>query len=325
MALKRRTLLLSAASTALPIVSLHAQAQAWPTQPIKLVVTFPPGGASDVVARLFAPFMSERLGQPVVVENKPGAASTIGAAQVANAPADGYTLLMSNSTPMSVAPALMERPLYDPIRSFRHLTYIGEVPAVLAVHPSLGVNDFSGFLAWAKSQKDPIAYGSGGAASIGHIVGELLGQQLGTKMMHIPYKGAGPMRTDLLGGQIKVAVDALPANLPLRRSGQLRLLAVTSAKRVAQARDLPTFAELGYPRLVAENWVGVSAPAGVPEPVAQRLVQVLREVLSLPDVRAKLEAQGFELDDRSPEVFTAFIRNQAAAWAPIVKASGATL
>jgi tripartite-type tricarboxylate transporter receptor subunit TctC len=318
----RRQLLAAAAA---PFLAQAALAQAWPTQPIKLIVTFPPGGASDIVARLFAPQLGERLGKPVVIENRPGAASTIGAAAVAQAAPDGHTLLMSNSAPMSIAPALMERPLYDPIRSFRHLAYVGDVPTVLALHPSLPANDFAGFLAWAKAQKDPIPFGSGGTASIGHIVGELLAQQLGIKMMHVPYKGAGPMRTDLLGGQIKVAVDALPANLPLRRGGQLRLIAVTAPKRAAQASDLPTFAELGYPRLVAENWVGVSAPAGIPDAVARRLSQTLAELIEVPDIRSKLEAQGFELEQRSPEAFTAFIRDQAAAWAPIVKASGATL
>lgn len=322
----RRQFLLSstclAAGAALP---LGAYAQAWPTQPVKLVVTFPPGGSSDIVARLLAPLMSERLGQPVLVDNRPGAASTIGAAAVANAPADGHTLLVSNSAPMSISPALMDKPTYDPVRSFRHLVYIGDVPTVLVVHPSVGVTDFAGFAAWARAQRDPIAFGSGGAASVGHIVGELLSQRLGVKMTHVAYRGAGPMRTDLLGGQIKVAVDALPANLQFRRTGQLRLLAVSSARRVSQAPDLPTFAELGHPTLVAENFVGLSAPAGVNDAVAQSLIKLMADLLALPDVRAKLEAQGFELETRTPQAFTAFIREQAERWSSVVKASGATL
>jgi tripartite-type tricarboxylate transporter receptor subunit TctC len=261
----------------------------------------------------------------VVVDNRPGGASTIGAVHVANAEANGYTLLMSNSAPMLIAPALMEKPLYDPVKSFRHLSYIGDVPTVLAVHPSLGVTDFAGFVAWAKAQKDPVPFGSGGAASIGHIVGELLGQQAGLKVLHVPYRGAGPMRTDLLGGQLKVAVDALPQNLQFRKNGQLRLLAVTSAKRVVQANDIPTLAELGYPSLVAENFVGLSAPAAVPPAVAQMLIKAVNDVMAMPDIRSKLLAQGFELENRSPEMFTAFIKEQAALWAPVVKASGATL
>jgi len=322
----RRSLLLSASALLLPtLTSLPARAQAWPTQPVKLVVTFPPGGASDIVARLIGPPLSEKLGQPVVIENRPGAGSTIGAAQVAQAEANGYTLLISNSSPMSIAPALMDKPLYDPVRSFRHLVYVGDVPTVLVVHPSLPVTDFSSFLAWAKAQKDPVAFGSGGAASIGHIVGEMLAQQAGLKMLHVPYRGAGPMRTDLLGGQLKVAVDALPANLQFRKTGQLRLLAISSARRVTQANDIPTFAELGHPSLVAENFVGVSAPAAVPVAMAQTLTKALNEVLALPDIRGKLVAQGFELESRTPEAFTNFIKEQATLWAPIVKASGATL
>jgi len=322
----RRIFLLSGSFTAVAALTpTFVSAQAWPSQPIKLVVTFPPGGASDIVARLIGPALSDKLGQPVVVENRPGGAATIGAVQVANAEPNGYTLLISNSAPMSIAPALMDKPLYDPVKSFRHLTYVGDVPTVLVVHPSVPVTDFAGFVAWAKAQKDPVPFGSGGAASIGHIVGEMLAQQAGLKMLHVPYRGAGPMRSDLLGGQLKVAVDALPQNLPFKKSGQLRLLAISSARRVGQASDIPTLAELGHPSLVAENFVGVSAPAAVPAAVAQTLVKALGEVLALPDIRTKLVAQGFELESRSPEAFTNFIREQAAAWAPVVKASGATL
>lgn len=322
---RRQALLGTAAFLASAAFALPARAQAWPTQPIRLVVTFPPGGSSDIVARLIAPALAEKLGQSVVVENRPGAASTIGAAAVANAAPDGHTLLISNSAPLSISPSLMERPVYDPVKSFRHLVYIGDVPTVLVVHPSLPVTDFASFVAWAKAQKDPIAFGSGGAASVGHIVGELLSQRLGTRMMHVPYRGAGPMRTDLLGGQIKVAVDALPANLPYRKSGQLRLLAVSSARRVSQAPDLPTLAELGHPTLVAENFVGLSAPAGVSDATAKALAKAMSEVLATPEIRAKLETQGFELEARTPQAFTAFIKEQAERWSAVVKASGATL
>ncbi len=322
---RRQFLSLAGSFAASALLPTHAFAQAWPTQPVKLVVTFPPGGSSDIVARLVAPLLAEKLGQSVIVENKPGAASTIGAAAVATAPADGYTLLVSNSAPMSISPALMDKPTYDPVKSFRHLVYIGDVPTVLVVHPSVPANDFAGFVNWAKAQKDPIAFGSGGTASVGHIVGEMLAQRLGVKMTHIPYKGAGPMRTDLLGGQIKVAVDALPANLPYRKTGQLRLLAVSSAKRVSQAPDLPTFTELGHPSLVAENFVGLSAPAAVNDNVARALTKAMSEILAVPDVRTKLEAQGFELEARTPQAFTAFIKDQAERWSGVVKASGATL
>ncbi len=310
----------AAAAAALP-----ARAQSWPSQPIRLVVTFPPGGSSDIVARAIGPVLSEKLGQPVVIENRPGAGSTIGAAQVAQSEPNGYTLLMSNSAPLTISPFLLAKPTYDPVQSFAHLSYIGAVPTVLVVHPSLPVQDFAGFVAWAKAQREPIAFGSGGGASVGHIVGELLAQQAGIKLQHIPYKGAGPMRTDLLGGQIKVAVDALPQNLPLHQSGRLRLLAVTSPQRVAQAPTVPTVVELGYPGLVAENFVGLSAPAGLPAAVAQTLLQALDSVLAQADLRTKLEQQGFVLGHKSPQAFTSFVQQQAQQWAPVVKATGATL
>lgn len=322
---RRHFLLGSAAIGPLLLHSPAHAAQSWPSQPIKLVVTFPPGGSSDIVARLIGPFLSEKLGQPIVVENRPGAASTIGTSIVANAAPDGYTLLMSNSAPMTIAPALMDKPLYHPIRSFRHLVYVGDVPTVLVVNPSLPFTDFAGFVLWARAQKEPVPFGSGGSASVGHILGEMIAQRLGIKMLHVPYKGAGPMRSDLLGGQIKVAVDALPQNLQFKKSGHLRVLAVSSAKRVSQAMDLPTFVELGHPPLVAENFVGVSAPAGIPDPVAAILVKALNEVLAMPEVRSKLEAQGFELEQRTPQAFAAFIKEQAERWAPAVKASGAKL
>jgi tripartite-type tricarboxylate transporter receptor subunit TctC len=322
----RRKLLQTAGISILGALSpLLLRAQAWPSQPIKLVVTFPPGGSSDVVARLIAPPLAEKLKQSVVVENRPGGATTIGAAHVANAEPNGYTLLISNTAPMSISPALMDKPLYDPIRSFRHLTYIGDVPNALVVHPSIPVTDFASFLAWAKSQKDPIPFGSGGAASVGHIIGEMLAQQAGLKMLHVPYRGAAPMRNDLLGGQLKLAIDALPSNLQFRKTGQLRLIAISSERRVMQATDIPTFAELGYPKLIAENFVGVSAPAAIPADAAQTLIRALNEVLAMPDVRSKLIAQGFELESRTPEAFTNFIRDQGNQWTPIVKASGATL
>lgn len=322
---RRRSLGLAAAALAAPLVSLSARAQAWPSQPVKLVVTFPPGGSSDIVARLIGPPLADRIGQSVVVDNRPGGAATIGAVAVARAAPDGYTLLMSNSAPLSISPALMDKPLYDPLKSFKHLLYIGDVPTVIVTHPSIPVTDFASFVSWAKAQKDPIPFGSGGQASVGHIVGELLAQKLGVKMTHVPYKGAGPMRTDLLGGQIKVAVDALPQNLQFRRTGQLRLLAVTAPKRVAQASDLPTVVELGHPELVAENFVGISAPLGLPPAVEVPLMRALNQVMALPDIRSKLEAQGFELEPRSPEAFAAFIGEQAERWAPVVRASGARL
>jgi tripartite-type tricarboxylate transporter receptor subunit TctC len=326
MSTDRRHFLSVLAAASLPaLLPMTAHAQAWPAQPIKLVVTFPPGGSSDLVARLIGPILSEKLGQPVVIENKPGAGSTIGAAAVATAAPNGYTLLMSNSAPMSISPALMEKPSYDPLKSFTHLSYIGAVPTVLVVHPSLPVKDFAEFIAWARSQKEAIAFGSGGTASVGHIVGELLGQKAGIKMLHVPYKGAGPMRNDLLGGQLKVAVDALPQNLAFHQAGRLRMLAVTAPQRAPTAPDVPTVVELGYPALVAENFVGISGPAGLSEDVSRAFEQAVDQVLAMPDIQAKLQQMGFVLARKNRVQFTDFVRQQSQNWAPVVKLTGATL
>jgi len=321
----------SAALALAPLVPWpsHVSAQtglaAWPTQPIRIVVTFPPGGASDIVARQMAPALAEILGQAVIVENRPGAGATIGAAAVAQARPDGYTLLASNSAPMSISPALMAKPSYDPLSSFTHLAYVGAVPTVLVVNPSVPAATLGEFIAWARRQKDPVPFGSGGTASVGHIVGELLAKQAGIRLLHVPYKGAGPMRTDLLGGQLPMAVDALPQNIPLMKSGKLRLLALTSQERVAAAPDVPTVVELGLPDLVAENFVGISAPAGLPEAIAARIADSVNIAMMRPEVREKLDAQGFVLARKTPGQFTDFIRAQWQRWAPVVRESGATL
>ncbi|WP_313622506.1 tripartite tricarboxylate transporter substrate binding protein [Achromobacter sp.] len=326
MPISRRKFLL-ASTLALPLARprIARASTAWPARPIRLVVTFPPGGASDIAARLIAPLLAGRLGQPVVIENKPGAGSTIGASLVAQAPADGYTLLMSNSAPLSISPALMPQGGYDALASFSHVAYIGAVPTVFVVHPSVPVTTLAELTAWIKAQDQPVQYGSGGLASVGQIVGELYSRQTGAPLQHIPYKGSGAMRNDLLGGQIRFAVDALPQNLPFLRSGQLRLLAVTTQERVPQAPGIAAVGELGYPGLVAENFIGLSGPAGLPDAVSQRLHADISQVLNDPDIRAKLEGQGFVLARKSPTEFTDFVRHQADAWGPVVRATGASL
>ena len=214
---------------------------------------------------------------------------------------------------------------YDPLASFRHVAFLGAVPTAFVVHPSVPVETFAQLTEWIKAQPAPVQYGSGGLASVGQIVGELYARQTGARLEHIPYKGSGAMRNDLLGGQIRVAVDALPQNLPFLRTGQLRLLAVTTPQRVPQAPEIPAVGELGYPGLVAENFVGLSGPAGLPDGVSERLHAALAQVLQTPELRAKLEGQGFVLAQKSSSEFTDFVRRQAEAWGPVVRATGASL
>ena len=309
----------------LAFVASSVFAQAWPTKPIKVIVTFSPGGSSDIVARLLGPPLAEKLGQPIIVDNRPGAGATIGANAVAQAPADGYTLMLSNTAPISISPFMLDKPPYDPVKSFTHIAFIGSVPNVFVIHPSVPATNFAEFVAWLRKQPNSIGYGSGGVGSIGHIVGEVMKTQLGVKMEHVPYKGSSPMHTDLLGGQILFAIDTLPQNVPYMNTGKLRGLAVTSRNRMPLAKDVPTVIEIGQPKLIAENFFGLSGPAGMPKAVVDKLHDAMNEVLTTPDIRRKLEDVGIEIGSASTAEFTDFVTKQVAEWAPAVKASGATL
>jgi len=303
----------------------HAYAQTYPTKPVRVVVTFPPGGSSDVVARQITPLLAERLGQQFVVDNRPGAGATIGAAEVARAAPDGYTLMLSNTAPISLSPFMLEPSPYDPVKSFTHIAYIGSVPNVFVVNPSVPAKTIPEFIAWAKQQKDPIPYGSGGIGSIGHIVGELFAKEAGIKLSHIGYKGSSPMHNDLLGGTILFAIDTLPQNVQFQKSGKLRLLAVTSTKRATMAPDVPTVVELGYPKLVADNFFGISGPANVPKPVVDAIHKATMAALDDPKLVKNFEDVGIGVQKMSPEEFSAFVQKQVNDWAPAVKASGAKL
>ena len=302
-----------------------ASAQTWPTKPVSIVVTFPPGGSSDIVARLIAGPLQAKLGQPVVVDNRPGAGGTIGAAVVAKAAPDGYTLLLSNSAPISISPFMLSTPLYDPVSGFSHVSYIGSVANVVVVHPSVPAKNMAELIAWIKAEPNPVNYGSGGVGSIGHIVGETLKNDHGLRMEHVGYKGSSPMHNDLLGGTIKLAIDTLPQNVPFMKDGKLRALAVTSPTRASMAPDVPSVLELGQKKLVAENFLGVSGPAGLPQAVVGRLHSAMVDVLADPAVIKRLEDLGVAGRKMSPAEFTAFVKNQVSEWTGPVKASGAKL
>lgn len=300
-------------------------AQAWPTKPVKLVVTFAPGGSSDIVARLISGPLQDRLGQPVVVDNRPGAGATIGATEVARAAPDGYTLMLSNSAPISTSPFMLEQMTYDPVKSFTHVFYIGSVANVFVLNPSVPAKTFGELVSWIRAQPNPVAYGSGGIGSIGHIVGETMKLDHGLKMEHVGYKGSSPMHTDLLGGSIKMAIDTLPQNVPFIKDGKLRAVAVTSPTRAAMTPDVPTVLELGQKKLLAENFLGVSAPANLPRPVSDRLYNAMSEVMSNPLVQKRMEEMAVAGRKMSPAEFTKFVSDQVTEWSPAVKASGAKL
>jgi tripartite-type tricarboxylate transporter receptor subunit TctC len=302
-----------------------AGAQAWPTKPVSVVVTFSPGGSSDIVARLIGGPLQAKLGQPVIVDNRPGAGGTIGAALVAKAAPDGYTLLLSNSAPISISPFMLTTPTYDPVKSFSHVSYIGSVANVFVVHPSVPAKNLAELVAWIKAQPNPVNYGSGGIGSIGHIVGETFKNDHGLKMEHVGYKGSSPMHNDLLGGSIRLAIDTLPQNVPFMKDGKLRALAVTSPARAGMAADVPSVVELGQKKLVAENFLGLSGPAGLSPAVVTRLHAAMAEVLADATVLKRLDELGVAGRKMSPAEFTAFVQNQVAEWAAPVKASGAKL
>ena len=275
-------------------------------------------------ARLYAQRMSAVFGS-MIVDNKPGAGGTIGAQEAARAAPDGYTLLLSNSAPISISPAMQDKASYDPVKAFTHVSYIGSVANVFVVHPSVPARNMAELIAWIKAEKNPVNYGSGGIGSIGHLVGETMKKDLGLRMEHVGYKGSSPMHNDLLSGTIKLAIDTLPQNVPFMKDGKLRAIAVTSPARAPMAPDVPSVAELGQKKLVAENFLGISGPAGLPKAVVERLHAAMRKSLANPTVAQRLGELGVQGRDMSPEEFTAFVAAQVKDWYQPVKDSGARL
>ncbi|HUQ73617.1 MAG TPA: tripartite tricarboxylate transporter substrate binding protein [Burkholderiales bacterium] len=307
------------------LIAGNALGQSWPAKPVRMIVTFSPGGSSDIVARLIAIPLQQELGQPVIVDNKPGAGGTIGALEAARAAPDGYTLLLSNSAPISISPAMQDDPRYDPVKSFTHVSYIGSVANVFVIHPSVPAKNMAELIAWIRAEPNPVNYGSGGIGSIGHIVGETMKNDHGLKMEHVGYKGSSPMHNDLLSGTIKLAIDTLPQNVPFMKDGRLRAIAVTSPSRATMAPDVPSVLELGEKKLVAENFLGISGPAGLPREVVTRLHAATKKSLADPKIMQRLAELGVQGRDLSPEQFTAFVDNQVKEWLKPVKDSGAKL
>jgi tripartite-type tricarboxylate transporter receptor subunit TctC len=302
-----------------------AAAQTWPGKPIRVIVTFSPGGSSDIVARLVAIPLQAELGQSVIVDNKPGAGGTIGALEAARAAPDGYVLLLSNSAPISISPAMQDKPSYDPLKAFTHVGYIGSVANVFVVHPSVPAKTMAELIAWIKAEPNPVNYGSGGIGSIGHLLGETMKKDLGLRLEHVGYKGSSPMHNDLLAGTIKLAIDTLPQNVPFIKDGKLRAIAVTSPLRAPMAPEVPTVLELGQKKLVAENFLGISGPAGLPKGVIERLHAAMKKSLANPTVMQRLADLGVQGGDMTPEQFSAFVAAQVKDWYQPVKDSGAKL
>lgn len=309
----------SAASLALPAFA------AWPDKPIKIIVTFPPGGASDIVARVMAEQLAKSLGQAVVVDNRPGAGGSVGGSLVAQSPADGYTLLLANSTPISIGPFALDKQPYDPVEAFTHIASVGAAPCVVMANPASGLRVITDVEAQAR-KAGQLNFGSGGPASIGHIYGELMKKELGLNLVHVPYRGGAPMTTDLISGLIPIGIDVVTAYLPFFKSGQLVPLAVTSAKRTALLPDVPSITELfTYRKLALDNFFGISGPAKMPFDVVARINAACNDILAQPDIKKRMLDLGITTSPGSSAAFTNYVRNQVTALSPTVKSAGVKL
>ena len=324
-ALRRRVIQLIALSSATALTGT-AWAQdtvaSFPDHPVRMIVPFTPGGSTDILGRTIAQQLSQLWGKSVVVENIPGAGGSIGADKVAKAPADGYTLLMGHIGTLAVTPSLYSKLPYDPIKAFSAVAWVARVPNVLVVHPSVSAKTLKELLDYAKDNPDALNYGSGGNGSAAHIATEYLKLQSGTRMQHVPYKGTAPAVNDLLAGHIKVMFTGVPAVINQIKAGTLRAIAVSSPQRVKSLPDVPTVAESGYPGFEADQWYGVVAPAGTPKPLVDKLNKQINQLLTSPEIEARLSSEGAEATPNSPEVFSKLIVTEIARWRTVIEKGG---
>ena len=313
-------LILAALVVAVP---LQATAQTYPNKPVRLIVPFPAGGTTDLLARAMAQKFSEALGQQFVVDNRPGAGGNIGADIVAKSAPDGYTLLMGTVGTHAINPSLYAKMPYDHVKDFVPVVLVAGVPNVLVVNPGVPVKTVAELIKAAKDQPGSINFASSGNGTSIHLSGELFKSLTGVQMAHIPYKGSAPALTDLLGGQVQIMFDNLPSALPHIKSGKLRALAVTSSKRAPALPDLPTIAESGVPGFEASSWFGILAPAGTPRDIVMRINVEANKALQSAEMKEKLLGQGAEAVGNPPEFFADTIRTETTKWAKVVKDSGA--
>ena len=309
-------------AAALVIVASGAFAQAYPNKPVRMIVGFPPGGGTDIVARVISQKLSEWWGQPVTVENRAGATGTIGADVAAKSAPDGYTLIMGHVNSTGIAPNLFAKLPYDPIKDFVAISYVGYVPNVLAVHPSVNVKSVKELVALLKSQPGKFNYASSGNGSTQHLAGEMFKQLTGTSIVHVPYKGSGDAIKDLLAGVVAMNFDTMPPVLPHIQAGKLRGLAISTPKRLPQLPDVPTFAEEGIVGFDVANWYGVMAPAGTPRDVVQKLNADINKAMQVPEVRARLEAVGTQLNEQTSAEFEAYMKAEVVKYAKLIKDTG---
>jgi tripartite-type tricarboxylate transporter receptor subunit TctC len=299
------------------------QAQNYPTKPIRFIAPFPPGGSTDLLARLISQKLSESVGQQVIVENRGGAGGTIGVELAAKAPPDGYTIVMGHVGTFGANPTLYPKLPYDANKDFAPITVLAIVPNGMVVHPSFPARTAKEFLTIARAKPREILYGSGGSGSATHLAIVYLELAAKIELVHIPYKGAGPAIIDLIAGQTSMTVTGMPALMPHIKSGKLRPIGVATAKRLAVLPDVPTIAESGVPGFEANQWYGVLTQAAVPRDIVMKLNAEIVKILARPDVKKRLADDGADPVGNTPEQFAAHIKTEIARWAPVVKASGA--
>ena len=306
------------------LLSFSANAQTYPDRPIRIIVPFGPGGFTDVAARILQKELSAVLGQPVIIENKPGAGSTIGTTEVAKGRPDGYTLAMVSTTHV-ISPHLYKQMPYDALKDFTPVMKIAEGPYVLVVHPSLPAKSVADLIAMAKKDPGKIDYASSGNGSAQHLVGALFTRMAGVDLNHVPYKGSSQAMSDVLGGQVKVSFVGVPNALPNLANGKLRALGVSSAKRYGEMPDVPTIAEAGVAGYDATIWLGLLAPPGTPREIVQKLNTEIVRVLSTPDARRLMASAGVDVATSSPEEFGRLLQSEYERWGKVVRETGATV
>jgi len=318
--IKRRTLL--AASAVLPLPAL-AQG-AWPARPIRLVVPFAPGGTTDIVARILAANLQERLGQPVVSENRPGAGATLASAQVAQAAPDGYTLVVSNSASHGISPTLFRNVRYDSMTDFTHIALAATTSTAIVVNPRYEAQSIADLIRIGRTRPDGLDFAISGHGTTTHLLGMRIGLATGIRMNPILYRGAGPALIDVIAGTVGLFVDGLPSSIPHLRDGTLKAIAVADAQRNRHLPNVPTLGEQGLPNMTSYSWFGVSGPKGMAPAVVERLNTEIRAILQLPAVRQRYNELTADAPDMSPAQYAAFIEEEVRVWGEVVRATGAT-
>jgi tripartite-type tricarboxylate transporter receptor subunit TctC len=310
---------LLAVTAVLGLLAPVSHAQNYPARPVRMMVPFQAGGGSDTMGRIVSSKLSERLGQQFVVENRPGAAGSIGADIAARAPADGYTILLGSTSELVQYPNVNPKVPYDPLRDFAPIGPVGTVPMVLVVHPSLPVKNVKDLVALAKGRPGEINYGSAGQGATTHLAVELFTLLSGVKLTHVPYKGSPQAVTDLVAGNVQVGIPTMPAALPFIKSGRVKVLGVTTAKRASNLPDVPTINEAGLKGYEAALWTGILGPAGTPPAIVNRLNSEIAAIVQLKDVQEALARQGAEAQTSTPAEFGQFLKTEYAKWARVVK------